>query len=557
MKLNNSSSTITFATLTLTFFLLLTGCSEEEKGTENRSEYLKVKNEFMELYTILHPLKSSRLGITAADSALFLFTDQELTDAITGIERTLSDLSGLTTAGLSEEEVDNSRLIINRLRGEKFALNSIRYYTQPVIYCWAVREALWGIPSRKGIPGKDELADYRKRLGRVPALLENARKLIEKPSTMHIEISLDILNELSSDMDPLEELIQSRYGNGISEVEMVFREIKRFRRFVKDTLSKKAKGRIILGTENLTGIFKYEENIYRNSDFLINTAGQKMKVLRKNLEGLADKSNRISRDDSPDPERTFSPEDLRELAARIRKTRRDFKVKEKIIQEITVQRGPKYPRDNPFFSIPYGEHSLIEWIPPHLGNPISSKLAVTPLIMEEENGKVKIPESLVSFELIKAFTLNECCSSSSDTLRALLGSTTYRYAMLLRGVDEILKEYEQGSFHLRRRYIKWRLVNLARMIAVFRLHEGKFTVRGAIDFFVEKAGITEEEAEGYVREAYVSPSSAYAGISEIILADIVSKLAKTDDRELQRMNTDDLLEQNRLLPLQQIEEKYF
>ncbi len=534
--------------------LAASGCSGDETGAKNRSTFLKIKKEAISLYTYLHPLKSSRAGITAADSSLFIFSPDELAEAAVRIERIATGFSSLTSEGLSEEEIDNSRLIINFVHGERFALNNIRYFTKPVIYCWAAREALWGIPSRSGEPYRGEFENYSRRVGRIPELLSNARSMIVKPSTMHIEISLDIIDELSGEIRRLRELLLSRYGAGGAELDRAFGEIMKFRRFISDTLSARAKGSIILGRENLAGIFRYEEDISADPDYLVSRAGEKMKVLRQNLEGFAGRIKAVNVEEPDDPLIYFSGEALSGLAEKLAESGKVFG-RNNEIPGIIRQHPVRYPRANTFFSIPFGERDLIEWIPPYLGNPHSARIAASGRLMEP--GGERFRESSVTFDLARAAILAGYCSSSSDTIRTLFGSTTYKYGRLAREIDAFLKNYRDGGFHLRKRYIDWQFLNLARMIVVFKLHEGKFTIKAAVDFFTERAGATEREAMLYIKEAYVSPSAAYPGIADIILSDIISKLAKTGDEKLQRMDTDDILKDNKLLPLQQIEKKYF
>ena len=530
------------------------GCSGDETEEANRAAYLKIKEEAISLYIFLHPLKSSRAGIVSADSSLFIFSMDEISRAAVRIDRISNGFSSLTTEGLSEEEIDNSRLIINFLHEERLALENIRYFTKPVIYCWAAREALWGIPSRNMDPYRGEFENYLGRVRKIPEMLSGARDMIDKPSTMHIEISIDIIDELAEEMRQLRELVLTRYGGGDGKLDRVFGEIMRFRKFISDTLSARAKGSIILGRENLAGIFKYGEDISVDSDYLVSRAGEKMKVLRQNLQGFAGRMKAVNAEEPEDPVIDFSVETLSGLAEKIAGGGKVFGIKDRI-PDIIRQHPSPYPRENPLLSIPFGERELIEWIPPCLGNPHSARIAASGSLMEP--GGERFRESAVTFDLARAAVLAGCCSSSSDTLKTLLGSSTYKFGRLERGIENFLKEHQEGGFHLRKRYLDWQLLNLARMIAVFKLHEGKFTVKAAVDFFAESVGATEQEAMTYIKQAYVSPSVAYPGIADIILSDIVSKLAKTGDEKLQRLNTDDLLRDNKLLPLPQIEKKYF
>jgi hypothetical protein len=533
------------------------GCSDSGTAEENRALYLEIKEDAKDLYAFLHPLRSSRLGIASADSSLFTFSEKELSTAKGRIEELMSQFSELTAENLSEEELDNSHLIISWLHGEELALAEIRYFTKPVIYSWAAREALWGLPSRRTNPGEGEFAVYRKRLGRLPALFNSGRERIEKPSTVHIEISLEIIDRTRGEMRSLLELLSARYGAGGTELERALEEINRFRKFITDTLSSRATGRIILGTENLTGIFEYDESITSDSDYLISRAGERVKVLRKNLEGFASGVARGAGENPADPEKHFSIGDIREIAAELLEKRGKFTGKGGRIPPMVTQRGATYPDGNPFFFIPFGEKFLIDWIPGQPGGSDTGALSVSQELLSGRNGNRRFSESRVTFELIRALALARCCRPRSDTLRAMIGGSTYRYAGMMRGIDEYLKGYTGGGFHLRKRYIRRQLLNFARMIAVFRLHEGRFTIEAATDFFVEQAGITEEQAMFYIREAYISPSAAYPGIADILISDIRSKLAKSGEEKLQGVRVDDLLRENRLLPLEYIQRKYF
>ncbi len=570
------SATKQFITIFTVVFILFIGCEKDNTPAENSRKYHKSRRNCLQLYPKLHPLRSSRIGIESADSALFTFSEGEVSRADADVTNLLEILSTLTTKGLTEEEIDNSKLMLSWLYGERFALNKLCYYrNNPVLYCWIINEALWGIPSRLSPPNENEMAYYKKRLLKIPGLLDNAKNLIEKPSQLHTELSMDMIAGLLNKFDSLEILISNRYKTDLFKLDSTLKYIEEFRDFIQNDLSRRSYGKMILGTENITKIFYYDEHILSNPNLLISSAEKKIDKLLLSKKAL---SNNLSQRAAVEtPGNSLSPIDItREsgISTMIREIsdnptgQRGTTTSKTNIPEILFTENPgrfDYYRKNSYLSTPYPQEFPITWIPPTLHSSTSRQ---DYLLISRD--KIKPAETTISnqltnksffvYTIIRALSGEKAYSqyiATKDTLRTLLCSETLKFGSLFHVVENSLNKYHKMQLQIRIHDINSNILDLARMVIVFRLHNGNYSMEMAKDFLVEKTGLDEIEATYNVKTALVSPSIAYPGITRIILDEMDKKLRTSDYIKLRGMSTLELLQSNMGLPIPMVHNKYF
>ncbi len=98
------------------------GCGSGGSQRSAAAEFDSIAGETAELYLRLHPLRSSRLGLEGADSLLFTFSKAEVDEALENIGSLLGAISAIPTAGLDQERLDDSILLVDWLKGERYAL---------------------------------------------------------------------------------------------------------------------------------------------------------------------------------------------------------------------------------------------------------------------------------------------------------------------------------------------------------------------------------------------------------------------------------------------------
>ncbi|MDZ7861018.1 MAG: hypothetical protein U5O15_10225 [Candidatus Krumholzibacteriota bacterium] len=556
--------------------ILFAGCEKDNKSSGNSKRYREIKNNSTELYFRLHPLRSSRIGIQRADSALFTFSEEELSEAEENITSILDNLSNLTTEGLTEEEIDNSVLILNWLYGERFALNRLSYHkNNPVIYCWMINETLWGIPSRLSPPEDNEMENYRKRLMKIPRLLSTAKETIDKPSQLHTKISRNMVKDILSEFDNLKALVSTRYERGFNELDSTLKYIEDFQKYINEDLSERSYGKMILGLENITKIFDYDEQILSNPNMIIERVEKKTQKLLSSRRSLKIMIDRESEDKKPGeseiPIDKISKSRILEMIGEINKdisfSGAGFSQSPREMPEVIFTDNPgrfAFYIKNPYLSIPYPQKFPVVWIPPPLNSPPPRNGHLLVSMNRLKESADYLPdhlsgESFAVFSIIRALSDKNISSEylfTGDTLRTLLCSETYRLGLLFNSIDNTLKRYTERNLQMRLHLINARMLDLAGAMTVFKLHSGNYSKKMARDFFMERCGFDKKESTYRVESLLISPAAAYPGITRILLNNINDRLKSSDDIKLRRMGAFEFLKSNPPLPISLLNNKY-
>ncbi len=555
------------------------GCSKESGTPENLAEYRRVKTDAIELYNFLHPLRCSRIGLLKADSSLFTYSEGEIEAGLRRLDRLLERTSVLTTEGLGQKDIYDSQLVLGWLRGQRFGLADLRLHEiNPMLYCWMINEALWGIPSRGYPPGDNELEDYRARVGKLPVLMENAKILCRKPSQLHIRLSLEMLDRLLESTGELKNLVQGRYSSDTAWLDPVVEIISGFRNYIRYDLSKRSHGRIILGSENLAKIFEYDEHLMENPNNILQEADKKIRKLlvsrrtiNKSMEGsTGSKDSGNNRADSSFDLIGESAEIAENILNRI-KTGSVRQGPMRSHPDIILSRNPgcfDSFRENSFLSFPCGGRRIAQWTPSLLDSGDKNRGFINVNTAHwrrreraegDSDGHPAEELSLLQYQIIKALLMKEECFRSfplSDTLRVIFCGETHVYSCLSEILSQRLS-HNPGSLNIRLRSIDEAILDLARMVAVFRLHGGNYSVESAAGFFMSTAGLRKEEAIENVHSALISPAVAYPGLSRLITDDISDNLRKSKDLELRSKKTLEIINSHPALPISFIKDIYF
>ena len=242
--------------------VLIPACGKDrgEKIKASRMAYASLVDEVLETYTELHPLRSSHLGLHQSDSLLFTFSSDECERSVRRLEKLHENLKKLTVGHLAEREIANSTIMLHWLKGELFAFKTLHYESwSPLLYCWIIEEALYGIPSRPEPPYQGELAAYEKRLSQIPLLLQNATALLEHVHRLHRNVARGRLSRLIDRFDELEGMVTERYGERIDLLDSVKNAIMDFRNSLTNNHLQQNRGIRILGLEHLSRIFLYDD----------------------------------------------------------------------------------------------------------------------------------------------------------------------------------------------------------------------------------------------------------------------------------------------------------
>ncbi|MCK4235467.1 MAG: DUF885 family protein [Candidatus Krumholzibacteria bacterium] len=564
----------------LAFIPALCGCGKDERLPEGRRIYSALIAKAVETYCELHPLRSSRLGLHRSDSLLFTFSDDEITASTRRLKNLLADLSKLPVSNLEERLLDNSKLVLNWLKGELFALESINNYERnPLLYCWMTEEALYGTCSRVQPPYEGELAAYEKRMSRIPALLANAQKNLENVAEPHAKLAVERLDRLLSEFDILQELIRERYGHVDFALGPVRLSIEDFRLFIIEDLSSQTHGRLILGLENLSKIFMYDDFLELDPNRMIKEAEKSIGRLKKEANSIERKLEIAGKPAGEVVEPSVAEKPLKVLHKKQISTKqknlqstishlideidgkttkhRTFGEKPAARPVVIIRKLPRYLDElpcNPYLTIPPAEEKIcvLSFTPPFSGQPKLSQVVIS---KELE----KLEETELLYRLLKASspvrTIGLGRDEDSDSARVLISSETYREGWILFNMDDIINTMPDKKAELKFLLLGEKIRALARMIVVFRLHAGTFTSEEGAEYLASSTGLTPQEARHDVFLGSASPSIAYSGVACILNEEMLRKFSYARGVRKPRTELRRMLHDHYKMPLSMIRDR--
>ena len=242
--------------------LVLSGCGERDQGDTAREAFDAIASDAVTLYTAIQPLRASRLGLQGADSKLFTYSDEEIARSVEALDTLLAAVAKLPADDLDAGRIDESILITDWVRGERFALTQSRTcLDNPCLYCWMICETVTEMPLRPWAPYEGEGEAWAERLRRLPALVENASSRLRMPGAVHLEEARSRLAALRQQLPRVALTAEERYGGPVGELDEARRAIGMLEDILDGYLSRRASERTITGQEEMSLILKYSEHL--------------------------------------------------------------------------------------------------------------------------------------------------------------------------------------------------------------------------------------------------------------------------------------------------------
>jgi hypothetical protein len=552
--------------------VMLAGCGrrQEREGTGKIPSHIAERT--IRAYSALHPLRCSRLGLHGADSLLFTFSDSEIVVALDTLNNLLEDVSSMPAADLERRQLDASEVIINWLRGEIFAISQLRLYRRnPLLYCWIVKEALYGGFCRNDPPYSGEFQAYEKRLSRIPELLRNAARLLDKPAEAHIYTAERRLRSLLDGFDSVRRLSAERYAAQPAPIDSVRASIEIFLRFVSIDLRDGTRGSLLLGTENLSRIFQYDDLLDIDPNRMTSEADRLVQMLRKEHESTeirraarqsaAVQEQNQRRADTADGRRGNDRESLlRSLIDEIDEASAGSGIFEadrgkQIEISLTSSehcRAPLPP--NPYLSIPRADGPSLR-----LESPFLFGERDCPAVLVAREDFESMEGTALTYEIMKVSAhVREgitCPCDSANAIVSLLPSGTWNMCWLYLNLADLVDLIPDPSDDIHLRLIEEKIRALAIMSVVFRLHAGTYTSENAAAYLTEMAGMNAPEAAAAVLAASSSPRAAYPGLAIILTDDMIKRLSTIKGLRNPRKELRKLLLENCGLPLTSIRDR--
>jgi len=563
------------------------GRRADKPVSSSRRNYRAIVSDATRLYTRLHPLRSSQLELYGADSVLFTFSPDEIEDANGEIEQLLDAASRIKPAHLDEAAVANLTFIILWLEGERFTFEDLAPHRRnPLLYCWIVEEALFGIPSREQPPYAGERESYETRIARIPLLLSNAERFLENPAEPNLTLAQKRIAGLRAAIGELETLLTGRYGGSIAALEPARRSLDGFSRFLDDDLSGRAHGSILIGSENLSRIFLYDECltidaswIEREGSQLIERLRQRASSARRRIEAIQLSPSPIEPQQSgldsvllgwyqgerpfgaqgPNSRGTAAPTLLRHIEALEHAAAGMGGFGERpaapplVVRDAGGIRRSSLPT-NPYLTPPIPRTVLVSAIPP---SPFAGQPCREYIVHRPSNGAMDIDDYTYALlgVLYPVRTGERLPCIAADTVRTILSSETYRNGWNHMILEDLIDGFRMHRSELELRLIEEDILAIARTQVVLRLHSGTFTSSSAIDYLAQTVpGLTVDEARAEYILASVSPSIAYRGIALLITEDMLKQGTLSRGNDPPRRRLRELMRRHAGLPLSLIRE---
>ena len=505
---------------------VLAGCGERSTVDISREAFDSIADDAVSLYVSMHPLRASRLGLEGADSLLFTFSPTEIEHAMTVMDTLMAAVSNIAADDLDDGRIDESILISDWMKGERFALTQSRTcLDDPLLYCWMIEEALMGLPARPWPPADGERLAWAARISLLPVLVENASTFLKKPGGTHLEEAARRLKILSGRMPRLAQMAERRYGGPVAELDPARGAVQRYREIIDGFLEVRTSGRLIMGMEELSLILKYSEHLDFDSAKMVAEAE---KITRRLSRQIAPAGAAVT---DPGEEIVDISIDLADsLLGGIEdglSSRRTFGRKKKPRSPVAAYEETWIPLrvpTNPYLTLPVIPEREIRWAfgsgerrncVPSVYVPVGREYTIDRLIYE----------LLLSSSLMSSPDRKTCRDDSP--IRKIFGSETYRYAWKAHNSSDLTGLIPERRLQLNRINTTERVTALARMILVFRLHSGKFTIEAAKEYLREITSLDETQIDLEVIRASVSPVSAFEGIA-IMTAELMVKKATID-----------------------------
>ncbi len=523
---------IRFFLLSMTAFISIVSfnCGKDRSGEYAENGFRSLRKGSIDLYFQLHPLRTSRIGITCADSLLFTFSPGELPLQIQRIDSLLSLFSSLPAASLNDAEIEESTLIVYWLRGESLALGKLRNHERnPVLYCWMIDEALFGIPSRGGKPGESEFLDYCRRIDQIPILIKNAERYLKNPAEMHVTTAVDRLSALLDRFSALEKILLNRYGKVPPSISGIRGAVSAFRDHLADEVAPNAHGRHIMGIEDLSDLLKFSEHLDIDLDQYITDAEKSIKQQKSQINSI--KKNPLYELNSAYVEESDleehgltagspirkDPADIFALLSKIEEQASNeniFNTKEKYTPEIIRTAVPALPEDlpvNPYLVIPEYASGGLTWAActPAADGSTGISILIDPRLEELDYPRIYFQMINASSPVINARHL----ISSDSQIKRIFASRLYMLGWKTLNLRDLSTLDPENKLPLRKIYLEKMNLELARMLVVLKLHSGRSTIDASIDFLVSELEITRSEARTEVAAASSSPSTGFTGIA--------------------------------------------
>jgi len=537
-----------FALIAIIFTSIPQGCSR--KNNEFKSRYSRIVEEITDLYSSVNPLIASEMGLSSADRNLLVFDRVEIDSILQRTKHIRKDIESLKNLNFDEYYADNLIIAQLWLKGLEYSLEKLKSYSfSPVLYTWSIERALFSIQSAKRANIKVKCEDFLSRISKIDNLVNNATSNLIKTGSVELEVAIEMLDSLLSRENQLKNTLKEKYDKfPVDSLKKAFESIRSLKTRFEKLLKEEPKNRNILGMEELSRVFIYDEYINVAPNSLVRDGEKMIRILRVKRNSLeqkllfkkrSGKRNKYNQEvvNSQKPGKSnrrkieegilsqsgklisgqIEDEGLLKLHNLCNNLLRKPFERKGIRYDFTISNYPvnQTLTKNPMLTIQYPDKETIQAIPPLATRTNTNKVRV---IYSSVNGKadrMDLIYKLISV-LPQALLPDIKLYSRNDTLRTLLRSQTYRYMWYFSQMERMIRGFPVLKDTLSVMLLNEKIRSLARMVITIELCSGLTTIEEARERYIDLTGANEQEATMEAVLASIFPSCAYKGVSLII-----------------------------------------
>jgi uncharacterized protein (DUF885 family) len=516
--------------------------------------FTKLADEFFDqVYFKFNPTQGTAAGLHQYDAQLENFTKAGIDQQVAALKQYRDKFTAEKTDGWPQERIADRELIISYINGSLLELESIRQWEKnPDRYSSAISNSAFVIMSRKFAPADVRLRSLIAREKLMPAVFEAARANLKNPPRVYTEVALmqlpGIINFFEKDVplafkDVHDKQMIAQFGQANSGV---VEALRRYQKFLKETLLPISNGDFRLGAENYSKKLLDDEMVDIPLDRLLEIGYAN---LHQNQQAFKETAAKL------DPSKT-----PQQVLADISK---DHPAPDQLLQSFrdTFDSLQAFINQKKIVTIPSKVEPIVEETPPFARaltfasmdtpGPFEkvAKEAFFNVTLPEPNWDPKdVAEHMAGFNhgFIIATAVHEAYPGhyvqflwvpyAPSKVRKLLGASSnaegwahYCEQMMLDEGFGIPKGGTKDSpdfLKLRLGQLQAALMRNARYIVGIQMHTGKMTFEEGVDFFVNEAYATRTNAMRETRRGTSDPTYLYYTLGKLEILKLRDDYAK-------------------------------
>jgi uncharacterized protein (DUF885 family) len=242
--------------------------SQAAQPSASDQAFEKFVDEYFDGFFRFDPASATRAGIHKYDGELPAYSQMDIQSEIARNQMALRELAGISSDGLSEDNLLDATVVASLINGRLLNLTNIRTWAKdPRYYNTQAGTALYTLIERDFAPLDDRLKSLIARERRVPDLLNSARANVVAPPAVYTKVAIE---EVQAEIDFLQNVLPQAVAGAQSlglrtEFEKVNQTAvtayQQFLEYLQTGLAPQSQGNFALGAENFQKKLLYDEMV--------------------------------------------------------------------------------------------------------------------------------------------------------------------------------------------------------------------------------------------------------------------------------------------------------